>query len=287
MFDKEISQKSSSYKVLHELLKDKLAVTGILMLLLMSFAAIFAPILAPYPPNTQDIINRMAAPNSKHLLGTDEFGRDVLSRIIFGSRVSLLVGVASVALGMVIGVPIGILCAYCGGVADLVIMRIVDILMCFPTLVFGLMLVAALGPSLINVIITIAISLVPRFVRVARGPSLSVISKEYIEASKAIGINTGRIIFRHILPNIAGPVVIMGTLWIATAIRIEAGLSFLGFGVQPPTPSWGNMLKAGMDRILMAPWMAIYPGIAIVISVLAFNLIGDGFRDFLDPRKQV
>ena len=155
MFDKEISQKSSSYKVLHELLKDKLAVTGILMLLLMSFAAIFAPILAPYPPNTQDIINRMAAPNSKHLLGTDEFGRDVLSRIIFGSRVSLLVGVASVALGMVIGVPIGILCAYCGGVADLVIMRIVDILMCFPTLVFGLMLVAALGPSLINVIITI------------------------------------------------------------------------------------------------------------------------------------
>ena len=287
MLNKEISQKSRSYKVLHGLLKDKLAVTGILMLLLVSFAAILAPVLAPYPPNTQDIINRMAAPNSKHPLGTDDFGRDVLSRIIFGSRVSLLVGVASVALSMVIGVPIGILCAYFGGAVDLVIMRIVDILMCFPTLVFGLMLVAALGPSLINVIITIAISLVPRFVRIARGPALSVISKEYIEASKAIGVNSGRIIFRHILPNIAGPVVTMGSLWIATSIRIEAGLSFLGFGVQPPTPSWGNMLKAGMDRILMAPWMAIYPGIAIVISVLAFNLIGDGIRDFLDPKKQI
>jgi peptide/nickel transport system permease protein len=138
-----------------------------------------------------------------------------------------------------------------------------------------------------NVVIAIAISLVPRFVRVARGPAISIMRKEYIESSKAIGASTGRIVFLHILPNIAGPIAIMATLWVATSIRIEAGLSFLGLGVQPPTPSWGNMLKAGMNRILMAPWMAIYPGIAIVISVLAFNLIGDGIRDFLDPKKQI
>jgi peptide/nickel transport system permease protein len=167
---------------------------------------------------------------------------------------------------MIIGVPTGILCAYFGKRFDLVVMRVVDILMSFPTLVFGLMLVAALSPNLMNVVIAIAISLVPRFIRVARGPALSIMKKEYIESSKAIGANTGRIVFLHVLPNIAGPIAI---------------------GVQPPTPSWGNMLKAGMNRILMAPWMAIYPGIAIVISVLAFNLIGDGIRDFLDPKKQI
>jgi len=255
--------------------------------LIISLVAIFAPVVAPYEPSTQNLSNRLCSPSSEHLLGTDEFGRDVLSRIIFGSRVSLIVGVLSVALGMVIGVPTGILCAYFGKRFDLVVMRVVDILMSFPTLVFGLMLVAALSPNLMNVVIAIAISLVPRFIRVARGPALSIMKKEYIESSKAIGSSTGRIVFLHVLPNIAGPIAIMATLWVATSIRIEAGLSFLGLGVQPPTPSWGNMLKAGMNRILMAPWMAIYPGIAIVISVLAFNLIGDGIRDFLDPKKQI
>ena len=274
-------------QALRGLWKDKLATTGTLLVLIISLVAIFAPVVAPYEPSAQNLSNRLCSPSSEHLLGTDEFGRDVLSRIIFGSRVSLIVGVLSVALGMVIGVPTGILCAYFGKRFDLVVMRVVDILMSFPTLVFGLMLVAALSPNLMNVVIAIAISLVPRFIRVARGPALSIMKKEYIESSKAIGANTGRIVFLHILPNIAGPIAIMATLWVATSIRIEAGLSFLGLGVQPPTPSWGNMLKAGMNRILMAPWMAIYPGIAIVISVLAFNLIGDGIRDFLDPKKQI
>ncbi len=287
MARKAASTENRYRQALRGLLKDKLATTGTLLVLIIALVAIFAPVVAPYNPSAQSLSNRLCSPSSAHLLGTDEFGRDVLSRIIFGSRVSLIVGVLSVALGMIIGVPIGILCAYFGKRFDLVVMRVVDILMSFPTLVFGLMLVAALSPNLINVVIAIAISLVPRFIRVARGPALSIMKKEYIESSKAIGASTGRIVFLHILPNIAGPIAIMATLWVATSIRIEAGLSFLGLGVQPPTPSWGNMLKAGMNRILMAPWMAIYPGIAIVISVLAFNLIGDGIRDFLDPKKQI
>ena len=287
MARKAIGTENRYRQALRGLLKDKLATTGTLLVLIIALVAIFAPVVAPYNPSAQSLSNRLRSPSSEHLLGTDEFGRDVLSRIIFGSRVSLIVGVLSVALGMVIGVPMGILCAYFGKRFDLVVMRVVDILMSFPTLVFGLMLVAALSPNLMNVVIAIAISLVPRFIRVARGPALSIMKKEYIESSKAIGANTGRIVFLHILPNIAGPIAIMATLWVATSIRIEAGLSFLGLGVQPPTPSWGNMLKAGMNRILMAPWMAIYPGIAIVISVLAFNLIGDGIRDFLDPKKQI
>jgi len=274
-------------QVLRSLWRDKLATTGTLLVLIILLVAILAPIVAPYVPSEQNLSNRLRPPNSQHWLGTDEFGRDVLSRVIFGSRVSLTVGVLSVAMSMIIGVPIGILCAYYGKTFDLVVMRVVDVLMSFPTLVFGLMLVAALSPSLMNVVIAIAISLVPRFIRVARGPALSVMEKEYIESSRAIGASTGRIVFVHILPNIAGPVAIMATLWVATSIRIEAGLSFLGLGVQPPASSWGNMLKAGMDRILMAPWMAIYPGIAIVISVLAFNLIGDSVRDMLDPKKQI
>lgn len=287
MARKAIGAENLYRQALRGLLKDKLATTGTLLVLIIALVAIFAPVVAPYNPSAQSLSNRLRSPSSEHLLGTDEFGRDVLSRIVFGSRVSLIVGVLSVALGMIIGVPIGILCAYFGKRFDLVVMRVVDILMSFPTLVFGLMLVAALSPNLINVVIAIAISLVPRFIRVARGPALSIMKKEYIESSKAIGASTGRIVFLHILPNIAGPIAIMATLWVATSIRIEAGLSFLGLGVQPPTPSWGNMLKAGMNRILMAPWMAIYPGIAIVISVLAFNLIGDGIRDFLDPKKQI
>jgi len=274
-------------QALRSLRKDKLSTVGILLVLIISLMAVLAPVVAPYEPSAQSLSTRLSPPSSGHLLGTDEFGRDVLSRIVFGSRVSLIVGILSVVLAMIIGVPVGILCAYFGNRFDLAVMRIVDILMSFPTLVFGLMLVAALSPSLMNVVIAIAISLVPRFVRVARGPAISIMRKEYIESSKAIGASTGRIVFLHILPNIAGPIAIMATLWVATSIRIEAGLSFLGLGVQPPTPSWGNMLKAGMNRILMAPWMAIYPGIAIVISVLAFNLIGDGIRDFLDPKKQI
>jgi len=287
MARKAIGTENLYRQALRGLWKDKLATTGTLLVLIIALVAIFAPVVAPYNPSAQSLSNRLCSPSSEHLLGTDEFGRDVFSRIIFGSRVSLIVGVLSVALGMVIGVPMGILCAYFGKRFDLLVMRVVDILMSFPTLVFALMLVAALSPNLMNVVIAIAISLVPRFIRVARGPALSIMKKEYIESSKAIGASTGRIVFLHILPNIAGPIAIMATLWVATSIRIEAGLSFLGLGVQPPTPSWGNMLKAGMNRILMAPWMAIYPGIAIVISVLAFNLIGDGIRDFLDPKKQI
>ena len=287
MFNKGAKTNNRSYQALRSLWRDKLAATGIILVLILSLMAIFAPVVAPYVPSDQSLSNRLRPPSAEHWLGTDEFGRDVLSRVIFGSRVSLMVGVLSVAMSMIIGVPIGILCAYYGKKFDLTVMRVVDVLMSFPTLVFGLMLVAALSPSLMNVILAIAISLVPRFIRVARGPALSLMEKEFIESSRAIGASTWRIVFVHVLPNVAGPIAIMATLLVATSIRIEAGLSFLGLGVQPPASSWGNMLKAGMDRILMAPWMAIYPGIAIVISVLAFNLIGDSVRDMLDPKKQI
>lgn len=279
--------RSRTHQAFRALTKDKLATTGAVLVLILSVVAALAPLVAPYEPYVQDLPHRMCAPSSEYLLGTDEVGRDVLSRMIYGTRVSLIVGVLSVVVGMVIGIPIGILCAYYGRTFDTVVMGLVDVMMSFPTLVFGLMLVAVLGPNLTNVVIAIAITHVPRFVRIARGPALSVMKKEYLESSRAIGASTWRVVLLHILPNIAGPSVIMSTLWVATSIRIEASLSFLGLGVQPPTASWGNMLKAGMDRILMAPWLAIYPGIAIVITVLAFNLIGDGVRDILDPKKQV
>ena len=248
--------------------------------------AICAPVVAPYEPSGQNLSNRLSSPSSEHWLGTDEFGRDVLSRVIFGSRVSLMVGVLSVALSMVIGVPIGILCAYYGKTFDLAVMRVVDVLMSFPALVFGLMLVAALSPSLMNVVIAIAISLVPRFIRVARGPALSVMEKECIESSRAIGASTGRIVFLHVLPNVAGPIAIMATLWVATSIRIEAGLSFLGLGLSRDIPSWGRMIAEGNENIIFYWHLALFPALALAFMIFGFAFLGDGLRDALDPRTR-
>jgi len=266
--------------------RNKVAVIGLFLMLILLFMACFAALLAPYDVREQNIRHRYSAPKADHLLGTDDLGRDVLSRIIVGSQVSLFVGVSSVFFAMSIGVVLGMVAGYKSGFIDNIITRFVDMLMSFPSLLLGLLVVSALGPGLRNTILAIAIAFVPRFARIARGPTLSLKEQEFILASRAAGATDSRIIFLHILPNLMGEIVVMASLWIATAIIIESSLSFLGLGVQPPTPSWGIMIKTGVDEITIAPWLAVFPGLAICIAVLAFNLIGDGMRDLLDPRTR-
>lgn len=266
--------------------RDKLAVTGVIFVILLSLMAIFAPYLAPYDPADQHIIFRLRGPSEQFRMGTDEFGRDVLSRIIFGSRASLIVGLTSVLAAGVVGTIIGGLSGYIGGRFDQIMQSIVNVLMSFPSLLLGLMVVVVLGPGTTNVIIAVALSLLPNFIRLARAPVLALREREFIVACQAMGLSTPRIVWKHVLPNILGPISVMSTLWIATAIRTEASLSFLGLGVQPPWPSWGNMIKSGVDNILSNPWLAVYSGLAITVTVLAFNVIGDGLRDALDPKQK-
>lgn len=270
--------------ILYTFLKNRVAVIGFFATLLIVLIAIFAPWIAPYDPVKQSIVDRLSPANEQYWLGTDSYGRDLLSRIIWGARPSLIIGIVSVGIGMVIGMIFGMLAGYYGGIFDSLFMRVVDVLMAFPTFLLGLLIATVLGGGIVNLIIAISITMVPRFARLARAPTLSIIEKEYVEASKAIGQKDLQILLFHVLPNIIGPILVLGTLWTATAIRIEASLSFLGLGVQPPTPTWGGMLNEGVDRLTEAPWMAIYPGLALTITVIAFNMIGDGLRDIIDPK---
>lgn len=264
--------------------QNKVAIVGLVLVVLLILIAVFADFLAPYDVREQDVRHRLEEAGAQHWLGTDALGRDVLSRIIIGSRVSLLVGIISISFAMAVGIWLGILGGYKGGRIDNIVTRIIDTMMAFPSLLLGLLVVSALGPGLRNTIIAIGLAFVPRFARVARGSTIVIKESEYIMASQAAGASDGRIILLHIIPNLVGEIVVMGSLWVATAIIIESSFSFLGLGVQPPTPSWGMMIKSGVDEILMAPWLAVYPGLAISIAVLAFNLIGDGMRDLLDPK---
>lgn len=285
----ETSQPKSMWQALwlRRFRKDKLAAAGIMLVVLLSLMAIFAPYLAPYDPAQQHIIHRLKGPSDQFKMGTDEFGRDVLSRLIYGSRSSLVVGVASVLLAGLVGTIVGGVAGYVGGTFDQLISSAVNVLMSFPSLLLGLMVVIVLGPGMNNVIVAVALSLLPNFIRLARAPVLALRNREFILASKALAVPTHRIIFKHVLPNILGPISVMSTLWIATAIRTEASLSFLGLGVQPPTASWGNMIKSGVNNILSNPWLAVYSGLAITVTVLAFNVIGDGLRDALDPKQRL
>lgn len=266
------------------LTRDVTATIGMVALIVIMLVTLFAPLLAPYDYAAVNVLNRFQAPSSEHLLGTDAFGRDVLSRILIGGRASLLVALLSVGSAMVLGVAIGAVTGFLGGIADDITGRLVDMMLSFPTLLLGLMVVAALGPGAVNTAIAIAVSLLPRFIRLARGATIVLREREFIAAAHASGQRPLTIVYRHVLRNIIGPIVVMGSLWTAEAIRIEANLSFLGLGVQPPQPSWGNLIREGVERISLAPWLAIFPGIAISLSILALNLVGDGVRDLLDPK---
>jgi len=266
--------------------KNKTAVIGLVVALIVIFIAAIAPLLAPYDPLEQNVSEKLTPPRTRYLMGTDVFGRDVLSRVIYGARVSLMVGVFSVMLAMVVGTAMGIYAGFKGGRIENLIMRGVDILMSFPNLIMGLMVMAILGSGFIKLILAIGIVMTPRFIRIAHGSTLSIKEREFVDAAKAMGLSEWRIMTKHILPNILGEVLVMGALWVGTAIRIEANLSFIGLGVPPPTPTWGNMIREGLSHLTNAPWLSIFPGIAILITILSFNMIGDGIRDVTDPRIQ-
>lgn len=258
-----------------------LALAGFLTICIL---AILTPWIAPHDPIEQHIERRLSFSISGHLLGTDSFGRDVLSRLLWGARISLVIGTVSILLAMVVGGTLGIVAGYKGGRVDLLIMRMMDVLLSFPTLIMGLLIIAVLGPSMGNLIIAIALTVVPKFARIARAPTITVKEREFIEACRAMGLSDLRIMVVHILPNIIGEVLVMASLWTATAVRIEASLSFIGLGVKPPTPTWGSMIRDGFEHILDAPWLSIYPGFSILVLVFSLNLVGDGLRDAIDPK---
>ncbi len=252
----------------------------------LGLIAIFAPAIAPYDPVAQSVMAANLDPSAQHWLGTDQFGRDILSRIIFGTRASLTLGLLSPLIAAVCGSLLGIAAGYFGGLADRLIGRLTDILLAFPALLIGIMVAAALGPGFWELVSALAISFAPRFARIARASTQSVRAENYIEAAVASGLTHRRILLRHILPNIAGPIVVVLTLWVATAIRLEATLSFLGLGTQAPKPSWGNIIRDGLDNLFGSPWPIVSAGAAITLTALAFSLIGDAVRDALDPASQ-
>ena len=267
-------------------LKNRTAVIGGVVAGLVVLAAVCAPLVAPADPLAQDVYAKLSPPSNTHLLGADDFGRDVLSRIIYGARISLTVGILSVLLGMSVGTFLGLAAGYFRGWLEMAVMRIADVLMAFPTLVMGLLVMAILGTGLGKLIVAIGVVLAPRFARLAYGAAVSVRETEFVDAAHAIGASPWRILLRHLLANVFGEILVMGTLWTATAIRIEANLSFIGLGVSPPTPTWGNMIREGVNWIVVAPWLPVFPGLAILVTVLAFNMVGDGLRDAVDPKLQ-
>lgn len=274
--------------VMLRLLRNKLAVVGLLLIVILSVLALFAPLIATYPPDKMDLTASLLTPGTDgHLLGTDNYGRDLFSRIVYGARVSLIVGLFAVGLGGIIGTLLGLVSGYYGGKVDAVIMRIMDGLFAFPFILLAIVLMTVLGAGLFNVILAIGIANVPGFARIVRGQVLSVKEEEYIEVTRSLGAGDSRIIFSHILPNCLAPIIVYATMNIAGAIISEAALSFLGLGVQPPTASWGSILKDGKDFLVLSPHMATYSGLAILLSVLGFNLFGDGLRDALDPKMKV
>jgi len=256
---------------------------GVVIILIVIFVALFASIITPFSPTAQES-RRLLPPSAQHYLGTDELGRDVFSRIIFGSRISLYVGIVSVSLASVLGVGVGIVSGYFGGRLDLFVMRFVDIVLAFPSLVLAIMIAGLLGPNLTNAMLAIGVVYAPQFARVVRSSTLVVRSELYIEAARVLGGTSGWIIARHVAPNILAPLIVLATLSLSTAILTEASLSFIGLGTQPPEPSWGTMLNKGRSFMEIAPWVVIFPGLAIMLVVLGFNFLGDGLRDALDPK---
>ena len=276
---------SPSRLALQSLMRRPGALFGGLVLLAVAGLALLAPWVAPYDPLATSWSLVRKAPSAAHWFGTDEVGRDLLSRVIWGGRASLSAGVIAVAIAVGVGVPVGMLAGYLGGWVDAIISRLTDAMLAIPFLILAIALAAFLGPSLGNAMIAIGITATPIFVRLARGQVLAARAEDYVEAARAVGNPPARILMRHILPNILPPVLVQATLAVAAAIIAEASLSFLGLGQQPPAPSWGSMLNTAQRFLTQAPWMAIFPGLAIFLTVLAFNLFGDALRDALDPRR--
>jgi peptide/nickel transport system permease protein len=268
-------------------LRNRGAMIGLACIVAVMVCAILAPALAPYDPVKMSTADRLSPPGHEHLLGTDLYGRDILSRLLFGARLSLQTGLISVSIAALIGTILGLLAGYHGRLVDEIIMRLMDVMLAFPGILLALSIVAFLGSNLTNAMIAVGISSVPQFARLVRGCVLSAKENVYVEAARAIGCGHLRIIFRHILPNVVAPLIVVSTLGVAWAILNVAALSFLGLGAQPPTPEWGTMLSEGRDYLRAAPWVTTFPGLAIMLLVIAVNVMGDGLRVALDPRMKV
>jgi peptide/nickel transport system permease protein len=269
---------------LRPLLRNRLVLFGTGLILLVVLLAIFADVVAPYDPTEMKMVEALRRPSAPHPFGTDRFGRDVLSRTIYGSRIALGVALSSIALAFLVGAALGLIGGYAGGWPDLVIGRVMDVLFSFPTLILAIGIAAMLGPGLNNAALAIAVVYVPLFSRVARGPVIAEREKDHVVAAHGLGAGWPRVVFRHILPNVLAPLIVQASVSLAFAILIEASLSYLGLGTQPPDPSWGTMLNEGRTYLETAPWMSIFPGLAIMVTVFGFNLLGDGLRDTLDPQ---
>ncbi len=263
---------------------NRMAMSGLVIVLILFCTSILAGYLAPYPPSDIDTTNILAPPSWDHLMGTDILGRDVLSRIIYGSGVSLSVGFVAVGISTLIGVALGAISGYYSGLADRIIMRFVDVMLCFPSFFLILAVIAFVGPSIWNIMVVIGITSWMGVTRLVRAEFLSIRERDFVQAAIAQGASDSRIIFLHILPNAMAPILVAATLGVASAVLIESGLSFLGIGVQPPDPSWGNMLTEGKDNIEIAWWLSLFPGLAILITVMGYNMLGEGIRDSFDPR---
>ncbi|MCD8223589.1 MAG: ABC transporter permease [Clostridiales bacterium] len=283
-----MEQKKKKHSQLREiwrrLKKNRLAVFGLCVLILLVFLAVFADVIAPYGYDEQNYAETLQFPSWKHWMGTDNFGRDILSRVIYGTRISLQIGFISLTGGALVGCILGAVAGFFGGAVDTVIMRFTDILMSIPRTVLAIAIATTLGPGLTNAMIAVAISSVPNFARVVRASTLTVKDQEFVEAARSIGASNARIIFRYIFPNVMAPIIVQATLGVGTAIILAASLSFLGLGIQPPTPEWGAMLSAARTYMRDYWYMVTFPGLAIMLTVLALNLFGDGLRDALDPK---
>lgn len=282
----ERGEEHAGRALLRRLWRNKTAVVGLVVIAIMVVVALFAPLLAPYDPLAQDILAQTQLPSAAHLMGTDEFGRDVLSRIIYGTRPSLEVGFIAVGIATVAGLIIGVTAGYFGKWVDNVLMRVMDVLFAFPDVLLAIAIVAMLGSSLTNVMIAIGVVYTPIFARISRSAVLGIASMQFIEAAQSAGSSHLKIIVRHVLPNILAPIIVQVSISFAFAILTEAALSFLGLGIQPPAPSWGQMLSGGRQFIYTDPLLSLWPGVAIALAVLAFNFVGDGLRDALDPRLE-
>ena len=271
-------------RLLNTLLRDKKALVGLLLLTIIVFGAVFAPFVTPYDPNAQDF-DFLEAPSGEHLLGTDDLGRDLFTRIIYGARISLFVGIVTVVTSMIVGVLLGLLAGYYGGWIDNLIMRYIDLQWAFPNFIIAVYLVAVFGTGLSNVIVAISLAFLDDFARIARGMVLSIKSEQYIDAARTIGMSHWRIMWRHILPNATAPLIVQGTVSISYAILAEASLSFLGLGVEADTPTWGLILAESRSFISRAWWLGVFPGLAIMLTVLSVNFLGDALRDILDVRE--